>query len=112
MGRFLPKTRMGVFTFVLVAFWIARMFLSAPLGHVSSGLALLLNLTTLLLVIPAIYYSLKLTKGIRDRLPVENPAASDFGQYFHWRHSCIFCNFHFLVFCPPVLLSAEPLSYF
>ena len=60
---------MGIFTFVLVVFWIAKkLFLSASLRHATPNLSLFLDLITLLLAIPAIYYSLKLTKGIRDRL--------------------------------------------
>ncbi len=68
MWRFLPKTRMGIFTLALVAFWIVKTLLSAPLRHASPNLSFFLDLITLLLSIPAIYYSLKLFRGIRNKL--------------------------------------------
>ena len=64
MGRLLPKTRMGIFTFVIIAFWLVIICLPAA----SSDLKFFLPVATFLSIIPAIYYSLKLTKGIRDRL--------------------------------------------
>jgi len=66
----LPRTRMGKFTLTLVLFWLFRFFLlpAAVLQALPSALRFLLDLITLLLVIPAIYYLWNLIAVVRDRL--------------------------------------------
>ena len=61
----MPKSRMGIFTFVLLAFWlvIIRLRVASP-----DLLFFLYLVATILSIIPAIYYVLKLSRGIRNRL--------------------------------------------
>jgi phosphoserine phosphatase RsbU/P len=68
LRRLVPKSRMGVFTLILIAFWILKTILAVPIRRYSPDLSFLFDLLTLLLAIPVIYYSLKLFRGVRNRL--------------------------------------------
>lgn len=66
----LPKTRMGIFTLVLLVLWILKsLFLSTDVQQaLSPGQRFFLNLLTPLLAVPAIYYTWKLFAVIRRKL--------------------------------------------
>ncbi len=70
MKRLLPNTRMGIFTLILIVLWILKsLFLSTNLlSSLSAGQRFSLDLLTLLLVIPGVYYVWKLFAVIRRRL--------------------------------------------
>lgn len=59
---------MGIFTLILVVFWILKSLFDANIRRTSPAIASLLGLILLLLAIPAIYYSIKLFRGLRNRL--------------------------------------------
>jgi phosphoserine phosphatase RsbU/P len=59
---------MGLLTLILVLLWILKALFAEAIGRLSSGLAFSLDLSSLLLVVPAVYYILKLFKGARTRL--------------------------------------------
>ncbi len=68
--RFLPKTRMGIFTTVLVALWLLKSLVLTPVlqGRLSAGPVFSLGLLDLLLAIPAVYYAWRLSAVIRQKL--------------------------------------------
>ena len=68
--RLLPKTRMGVFTFVLVVLWILKsLLLSTSIqSALSPGQQISLDLFVLLFAIPAVYYSWKLSSLLKRKL--------------------------------------------
>ena len=68
MRRLVPNSRMGIFTLVLVLLWILKTLLADRIKSFSPELAFFLDLVSLLLAVPAIYYFLKLFKGVRSRL--------------------------------------------
>ena len=69
MRRLLPKSRMGIFTLLLVFFWALKIFFAEAIRQASPGAAFILDIVILLLVIPpAIYYCIKLSRGLRIRL--------------------------------------------
>lgn len=69
MFRGLAKSRMGVFTVALIALWVLKKLLLSPgIRSDFPWLGLVLDFATLLLTIPAVYYALKLSKTIRNRL--------------------------------------------
>jgi sigma-B regulation protein RsbU (phosphoserine phosphatase) len=59
---------MGIFTVVLIVLWILKMLVAPSIRQGSPGLAFVLDLLTLLLAIPAVYYCLRLFRGLRNRL--------------------------------------------
>ena len=60
---------MGVFTVALIALWVLKKLLLSPgIRSDFPWLGLVLDFATLLLTIPAVYYALKLSKTIRNRL--------------------------------------------
>jgi phosphoserine phosphatase RsbU/P len=67
--RLLPKSRMGIFTLILVFFWVLKIYFAEAIRQASPGAAFILDIVILLLVIPpAIYYCIKLSRGLRIRL--------------------------------------------
>jgi phosphoserine phosphatase RsbU/P len=67
--RFIPTTRMGIFTGILIILWGLRMFFltsGVRLSHLWLGI--IFDIATLLLAVPAVYYSLKLSRTLRKRL--------------------------------------------
>ncbi len=70
MRRFVPRTRMAIFTTIVVALWVVKtLVLSADARRaLSPGQQVSFNLLTLLLVIPAVYYAGKLFGFLRRRL--------------------------------------------
>lgn len=68
MRRFIPKSRMGVFTLIIAAIWVGKtVFLSADTRYAHPMLGFALDLIGLLIVAPAIYYLLKFVRGVRNR---------------------------------------------
>lgn len=59
---------MGIFAIVLAAVWVLKALFEPQIRRASPGLAFLMDLLTLLLAIPAVYYVLKLSRGLRSRL--------------------------------------------
>lgn len=70
MLRLLPRSRMGVLTGILLLLWVLKTFLlpSSTRQALPAGVRLLWDLLTLLLAIPAVYYSWKLSGVIRRKL--------------------------------------------
>ncbi len=70
MRRFLPRTRMGIFTAILIGLWLLKTFALEPLAHriLSPEQQLSINLLTFLLIIPAAYYSWKFFVLVRKKL--------------------------------------------
>lgn len=70
MKRILPKTRMGIFTLILVVLWILKsLLLSTDVQKaISPGQRFSLDLLTPLLAVPAIYYAWRLFAVIRRKL--------------------------------------------
>lgn len=70
MRRIIPKTRMGIFTFLLVSLWIIwNLIVPAAIERsLPPWLVFILNLITPLLAISAVYYSHRLFSVIRRRL--------------------------------------------
>jgi phosphoserine phosphatase RsbU/P len=66
--RLFPKSRMGVFTLAVVIFMLLKEILDAQIRRVSPDLVFLLDILGLLIIIPAVYYSLRISKRIRNRL--------------------------------------------
>lgn len=65
-----PKSRMGGFTLILVTLWLLQALLlpSAARQSLSPGIRLGLGLLTILLAVPAVYYSWKLFALVRGKL--------------------------------------------
>jgi phosphoserine phosphatase RsbU/P len=59
---------MGVFTLILVVFWVLKSLFAPNIRSTSPGIALLLDILLLLLAVPAIYYCIKLFRSLRNRL--------------------------------------------
>ncbi len=69
MGRFIPKSRMGIFTLMLVVITVLKYPISTLIPQYRPlYLSVLFDLCLLLLVIPAVYYIWKLYKSLRTRL--------------------------------------------
>ncbi|HYK89955.1 MAG TPA: SpoIIE family protein phosphatase [Acidobacteriota bacterium] len=70
MRRLLPKTRMGMFTLILIVLWTLKSLLvtNDVQRSLSAGQRFTLNLLTPLLAVPAIYYLWKMFSVIRRRL--------------------------------------------
>ncbi|MBN2242339.1 MAG: SpoIIE family protein phosphatase [Acidobacteria bacterium] len=69
MTRFIPKSRMGFFTLVLVLVLVSKLFFPAPHPQdPPSYRTLFYNLCLLLLALPAVYYIRKIWKALRIRL--------------------------------------------
>jgi phosphoserine phosphatase RsbU/P len=67
--RLMPKSRMGIFALVVIALWVLKtIFFTPALRNSFPILGLLLDLLTPLLAIPAVYYTWKLFKSIRNQL--------------------------------------------
>ncbi|NWG14569.1 MAG: SpoIIE family protein phosphatase, partial [Acidobacteria bacterium] len=68
--RWMPRTRMGIFTTVLVALWLLKTLVLTPVwrGGLSAGAVFSLGLLDLLLVVPAVYYAWQLSAVIRRKL--------------------------------------------
>jgi len=60
---------MGIFTLILIILWAVKLFFSDVIRNASPGTAFILDVLVLLLVLPpAIYYCIKLSRGLRIRL--------------------------------------------
>jgi sigma-B regulation protein RsbU (phosphoserine phosphatase) len=68
MRRLIPTSRMAVFTIALVVFWVLKTLFATSIRQNSPGFAFFLDMVTLLLAIPAVYYCLRLFKRLRNRL--------------------------------------------
>ncbi len=68
--KLIPKTRMGIFTLVLVSLWILKSLLltTSARQSLSPGQQISLDAFTLLLALPAIYYSWKLFSLLKRKL--------------------------------------------
>jgi phosphoserine phosphatase RsbU/P len=68
--RIFPKSRMGIFTVILVALWILKSLLLTPRIRqvLSAGQQFSVDLLTVLLAVPALYYSWKLLAVLRRKL--------------------------------------------
>jgi sigma-B regulation protein RsbU (phosphoserine phosphatase) len=68
--RLIPKTRMGIFTAVLVVLWLLKHLLLTPAlqGSLPAGPQFTLGILDLLLAVPVIYYTWRLFQLIRVRL--------------------------------------------
>jgi hypothetical protein len=66
--RLVPTSRMAIFTIALVVLWILKTLLAPSMRQNFPGTAFFLDLLTLLLAIPTIYYSLRLFRRLRNRL--------------------------------------------
>lgn len=69
-SRLIPKTRMAIFTTVLVGLWLLKHLLLTPSiqGSLSAGHQLTLGLLDVLLAVPVVYYTWRLFRVIRGRL--------------------------------------------
>ncbi len=58
----MPKSRMGRFTLVLISLWLLRVLLlpAAVLQSLAPALQLALDLLTVLLAVPAVFYTWRL----------------------------------------------------
>ncbi len=68
MRRLIPKSGMGIFALALVLLWALKTLFAEEIRRLSPDLAFALDLLSLLLVIPATYYCLKLFKRLRNKL--------------------------------------------
>ncbi len=70
MRRFLPRTRMGIFTAILIGLWILKALVIGPRARqvLSQGQQISIDLLTFLLIIPAVYYSWKFFAVVRRKL--------------------------------------------
>ncbi len=69
MRRLIPKSRMGVFTLILIVLWVAKtLFITARVRYSLPALGFALDLLAPLLAIPAIFYLWRLFKYARNRL--------------------------------------------
>jgi sigma-B regulation protein RsbU (phosphoserine phosphatase) len=59
---------MAIFTVALVVIWAIKTLVGTSIRQASPGSALFLDFLTLLLAIPAVYYSLRLFRRLRNRL--------------------------------------------
>jgi phosphoserine phosphatase RsbU/P len=59
---------MGIFTVLLVVLWVIKTLFATSILQASPGFAFLLDMLALLIVIPAVYYCLRLFRGLRNRL--------------------------------------------
>jgi len=68
--QYLPRTRMGIFTTILIVLWLLKSLLLSPLmgRSLSPGQQLSVDLLTFLLIIPAVYYLWKLFSVARRKL--------------------------------------------
>ena len=69
-SRLIPKTRMGIFTAVLVGLWLLKHMLLTPAmqGSLSAGHQFTLGLLDLLLAVPVVYYTWRLFLLVRGKL--------------------------------------------
>jgi phosphoserine phosphatase RsbU/P len=69
-SRLIPKTRMGIFTVVLVGLWLLKHLLltSSIRGSLSAGNQFTLGLLDVLLAVPIVYYTWKLFLLVRGKL--------------------------------------------
>ena len=69
-SRLIPKTRMGIFTAVLIGLWLLKHLLLTPAiqGSLSAGHQFTLGLLDVLLAVPVVYYTWKLFQLIRGKL--------------------------------------------
>jgi sigma-B regulation protein RsbU (phosphoserine phosphatase) len=58
---------MAIFTTALIVLWVLKTLFAAGIRQTSPGIAFILDLLTLLLAIPAVYYCLKLSRRLRNR---------------------------------------------
>ncbi len=70
MRRFVPRSRMAIFTAIVVVLWILKTLLlsSGARRSLSAGQQVSFDLLTLLLVIPAVYYLSKMFSLVRRKL--------------------------------------------
>ncbi len=70
MRRYLPRSRMGIFTTILLVLWLLKSLLLTPLlrQSMSPGQQLSVDLLTFLLLVPAVYYTWKLFSIARRKL--------------------------------------------
>lgn len=70
MRRYLPRTRMGIFTGILVVLWLLKALVLTPLvgQSMSPGQKFSIDLLTFLLVVPAFYYAWRLFAVLRRKL--------------------------------------------
>jgi sigma-B regulation protein RsbU (phosphoserine phosphatase) len=68
--RWLPRTRMGIVTLILVVIWVFKILFLPPsvLRALPAGIGLFLDGLALLLGVPALYYSWKLSAVVRRQL--------------------------------------------
>ena len=68
MRRLIPKTRMGIFAWIVAVLWLLGLFFSGTgIANASPVLSFFLSLLTPLLCIPAVYYLWKLSRFLRRR---------------------------------------------